>query len=78
MKKLLVIFLSLALIYLSSFVVNAETEFSGQTLTIYKELGALRDVKKIIWTCNYVEPVNPNNTEDCTKNKIELSEALRW
>ena len=46
----------------------------AQTLPIYKELGALRDVKKIIWTCNYVEPVNPNNTEDCTKNKIELSE----
>lgn len=46
----------------------------AQTLPIYKELGSLRDVKKIIWTCNYVEPVNPNNTEDCTKNKIELSE----
>ena len=46
----------------------------AQTLPIYKELGSLRDVKKIIWTCNYVEPVNPNNTEDCTKNKIKLSE----
>ena len=46
----------------------------AQTLPIYKELDSLRDVKKIIWTCNYVEPVNPNNTEDCTKNKIELSE----
>lgn len=46
----------------------------AQTLPIYKELGSLRDVKKIIWTCNYVEPVNPNNIEDCTKNKIELSE----
>ena len=46
----------------------------AQTLPIYKELGSLRDVKKIIWTCNYVEPVNPNNTEDCTKNEIELSE----
>lgn len=46
----------------------------AQTLPIYKELGSLRDVKKIIWTCNYVEPVNPNNTEDCAKNKIELSE----
>ena len=25
----------------------------AQTLPIYKELGSLRDVKKIIWTCNY-------------------------
>ncbi len=35
MKKLLAIFLSLILICSSSYVVNAKSEFSGQTLTIY-------------------------------------------
>ena len=40
----------------------------AQSLPIYKELGALKEVKKIIWTCDYVEP------EDSTNNKIELSD----
>lgn len=39
-----------------------------QSLPIYKELGALKEVKKIIWACDYVEP------ENSTKNKIELSD----
>ncbi len=40
----------------------------AQSLPIYKELGALKEVKKIIWACNYVEP------ENSTNNKIELSD----
>lgn len=40
----------------------------AQSLPIYKELGALKEVKKIIWACDYVEP------EDSTNNKIELSD----
>ncbi len=39
----------------------------AQSLPIYKELGALKEVKKIIWACDYVEP------KDSTDNKIELS-----
>ena len=37
----------------------------AQSLPIYKELGALKEVKKIIWACDYVEP------ENSTNNKIE-------
>ncbi len=40
----------------------------AQSLPIYKELGALKEVKKIIWACDYVEP------ENSTNNKIELSD----
>ena len=40
----------------------------AQSLPIYKELGALKEVKKIIWACDYVEP------KDSTNNKIELSD----
>ena len=40
----------------------------AQSLPIYKELGALKEVKKIIWACDYAEP------EDSTNNKIELSD----
>lgn len=40
----------------------------AQRLPIYKELGALKEVKKIIWACDYVEP------ENSTNNKIELSD----
>lgn len=40
----------------------------AQSLPIYKELGALKEVKKIIWACDYVEP------EDSTNNKTELSD----
>ena len=40
----------------------------AQSLPIYKELGALKEVKKIIWACDYVEP------KDSTDNKIELSD----
>lgn len=43
----------------------------AQSLPIYKELGALKEVKKIIWACDYVEP------EDSTNNKIELSDDER-
>ena len=39
----------------------------AQSLPIYKELGALKEVKKIIWACDYAEP------ENSTNNKIELS-----
>jgi len=40
----------------------------AQSLPIYKELGALKEVKKIIWACDYAEP------ENSTNNKIELSD----
>lgn len=40
----------------------------AQSLPIYKELGALKEVKRIIWACDYVEP------ENSTNNKIELSD----
>lgn len=40
----------------------------AQSLPIYKELGALKEVKKIIWACDYVE------LENSTNNKIELSD----
>lgn len=40
----------------------------AQSLPIYKELGALKEVKKIIWACDYVEP------ENSTNNKIKLSD----
>lgn len=40
----------------------------AQSLPIYKELGALKEVKKIIWACDYAEP------EDSANNKIELSD----
>ncbi len=40
----------------------------AQSLPIYKELGALKEVKKIIWACDYVEP------ENSTNNEIELSD----
>ena len=48
----------------------------AQSLPIYKELGALKEVKKIIWACDYVEPENIENQVDLSDDEKQFCFCL--